>query len=72
MWTLLIGRSRVASRFDHLADLLGRGKTHIRPVARRSCGHEGRHSILRTFLAGLRFQPRIAFPKGAFLAIGGG
>src|SRR5258707_5151454 len=61
-----------ASGFDHFADLLRCGKNHIRPVAHHSCGHECRYAILRTVFAGVCFQAQIAFPKSAFLAIGGG
>src|SRR4029079_12027459 len=61
-----------ASGFDHLTDLFGRGKNHVRTVAHHSRRHQSRRATLRTILAGSGFQAEIAFPKMSCLAVSRG
>src|SRR6185312_16150563 len=61
-----------ASGFDHLTDLFGRGKNHVRTVAHHSRRHQSRRATLRTILAGIGFQAEIAFPKMSCLAVSRG
>src|SRR5215216_6193187 len=54
---------------DEPADLVGRGKDHVGPVAHHPGSHEGRQSFLRAVVADVGLEPQISLPEVARLSV---
>ena len=66
---LSLSFTALASRFNHLGDLLRRRENHRGSVARHSGWHDCRRTFFRSILAGVGPEPQIALPKGTGLAV---